>query len=389
MTRNRLLTTFGIAAIASLLGAPAPAPAATSTATAMTSTSTALRLTSPAAADGGTLPVRYTCDGASVSPPLRWTGVPKGTRSFAVVMHHEATDGVHVYLVDYAIPASARALPEDLRSHPFGRLGVNTVNGRAEYTPPCSKGPGPKQYTITLYALGATPSFPAGSAVTRDVLLRSTTSTTLAATSITVTVTRAASTSATTTTVTAATGSSDARAVTGWIYADNWFQLYVNGDLAATDPTPFKPFEVVPVSFTATLPMTIAIIAKDYADPVTGLEYDNTKVGDGGLIVHLSNGTVSSTAWKAKVIERGPLNLNDCLAAPSRCVVEKIGAPTNWTMPGFDDSGWGSASQHTRDDVQPHADDFDRYDWTGSQFIWGPDLLVDNTVLFRTTITGR
>src|SRR5262249_24180984 len=36
----------------------------------------ALVLTSPAFHTGGTIPVRYTCDGADVSPPLRWTAPP-------------------------------------------------------------------------------------------------------------------------------------------------------------------------------------------------------------------------------------------------------------------------------------------------------------------------
>lgn len=183
-------------------------------------------------------------------------------------------------------------------------------------------------------------------------------------------------------------GSGGGAAVSGWIYADNWFQLSVNGRVVATDPTTFKPFEVVPVAFSATLPLTIAVIAKDYADPVTGLEYDNTKVGDGGLIVKFANGVASSADWKVKVVERGPLNVDECLATPARCVVERSSVPANWTMPDFDDSGWANATVHTREEVQPHADDFDRYDWGSARFIWGPDLLVDNTVLFRLTV-GR
>ena len=35
---------------------------------------------------------------------------------------------------------------------------------------------------------------------------------------------------------------------------------------------------------------TYAIFAKDYADDDTGLEYDNTCVGDGGLRVVFSDG---------------------------------------------------------------------------------------------------
>jgi hypothetical protein len=35
---------------------------------------------------GGEIPVRYTCDGEDISPPLAWRGVPEGTRSLALVV---------------------------------------------------------------------------------------------------------------------------------------------------------------------------------------------------------------------------------------------------------------------------------------------------------------
>jgi len=41
-------------------------------------------LTSPAFAAGQTMPIRFTCAGADVSPPLRWTAPPPGTLAFSV-----------------------------------------------------------------------------------------------------------------------------------------------------------------------------------------------------------------------------------------------------------------------------------------------------------------
>jgi phosphatidylethanolamine-binding protein (PEBP) family uncharacterized protein len=38
-----------------------------------------------------------------------------------------------------------------------GIFGINTINNRTEYAPPHSKGPGPKTYVITLYALSEAP----------------------------------------------------------------------------------------------------------------------------------------------------------------------------------------------------------------------------------------
>jgi Raf kinase inhibitor-like YbhB/YbcL family protein len=110
-------------------------------------------LTSPAV--NGVLPTEFTCDGASAQPPLSWSGAPEGTKFYAVTMHHIPGPGdKHVYLVVYNIPAKVTALPRNA-PHTLGSWGVNTVNRRQEYTPPCSQGPGPKTYTLTVYALSA------------------------------------------------------------------------------------------------------------------------------------------------------------------------------------------------------------------------------------------
>src|SRR6185369_14231196 len=57
------------------------------------------------------------------------------------------------------------------------------------------------------------------------------------------------------------------------VYADNWFAMYINGKLVAVDPIDFIPHNEVNVDVLPEYPMTIAIIAKDNADPKTGMEY--------------------------------------------------------------------------------------------------------------------
>ena len=128
-------------------------------------------LTSPAVEDGGALPVKYTCDGESATLPLSWRNVPTGTVEFAVVMHHVPGPGdTHWYWVLYNIPAAITSLPETVTS--VGVLGTNSVNDRTEYAPPCSKGPGPKEYIYTVYALSSPPALAVPPAqVSRDVLL--------------------------------------------------------------------------------------------------------------------------------------------------------------------------------------------------------------------------
>ena len=127
-------------------------------------------LRSPEVTDGGTLPVEFTGDGAGVTLSLEWTGAPAGTSSYAIIMHHVAPDMVKWYWILYDIPPSIQNIPKNVQG--IGTLGNNSVNGRTEYAPPHSKGPGPKTYVFTIYALSAPPQLTVPpDQVSRDVLL--------------------------------------------------------------------------------------------------------------------------------------------------------------------------------------------------------------------------
>jgi len=135
-----------------------------------------IAVTSPAFGPGEPLPVKYTCDGAGISPPVAWEAGPDGTQAYALSLWHTTPDGVKSYWVVYDIPADVTRLPEDSRS-----LGTAGLNGkrRAEYDPMCSKGPGRKEYHITVYALSDRPRLRPGSA-TREALLEAIAGITLA-----------------------------------------------------------------------------------------------------------------------------------------------------------------------------------------------------------------
>ncbi len=127
-------------------------------------------LSSPEVTDGGTLPAEFTGDGASITLPLQWTGAPTGTKSYALIMHHEAPDQTKWYWILYNIPADVRNLPKNVKD--VGTLGNNSVNERTEYAPPHSKGPGAKTYIYTVYALSAPLQLTVPpSQVNREVLL--------------------------------------------------------------------------------------------------------------------------------------------------------------------------------------------------------------------------
>jgi Raf kinase inhibitor-like YbhB/YbcL family protein len=147
-------------------------------------------LRSPVVDDGGILSADFTGDGGGATLPLEWDGTPEGTASFAVIMHHIDPEGkTKWYWVLYNIPPDVRSLPKNTSG--TGVLGNNSINGRTEYAPPHSKGPGEKTYIYTVYALSAPPEPGVEpSEVSRDVLLAAIKDTVIASAELKVVYTR-------------------------------------------------------------------------------------------------------------------------------------------------------------------------------------------------------
>lgn len=104
-------------------------------------------LSSPAFTAGGRIPRAYTCEGANTIVPLRWTGAPRGARSFALLVDDpDAPSGTFTHRLAWGIRASARSLP--------GRAPVEGANGagRIGWTGPCPPS-GVHRYVFRLYAL--------------------------------------------------------------------------------------------------------------------------------------------------------------------------------------------------------------------------------------------
>ena len=122
-------------------------------------------------AHNGLYPKVYTCDSLGISPGLSWSNAPSSTTSFAVTMYTiPPTGDKHVYIVLYNIPATTTSIPDNAKT--IGIFGINTVDGKTTYTPPCSQGPGAKIYVLTLYALNAPPTITVpNTQVTMDILL--------------------------------------------------------------------------------------------------------------------------------------------------------------------------------------------------------------------------
>ena len=165
------------------------------------------------------------------------------------------------------------------------------------------------------------------------------------------------------------------------VYADNTFQLYINGELVAVDSIAFIPHNVISVDILPKYPMTIAVLARDNADPQTGMEYANTNVGDGGFILKFGDGTVTNGSWKAKCFSHGPVG-----GDTRNPRVENTPLPDDWFAVDFDDRGWKNAREFSEQEIDPKQPYYDA-DFRGAKFIWTDDVRLDNTVIFRRVVT--
>jgi Raf kinase inhibitor-like YbhB/YbcL family protein len=109
-----------------------------------------MNLTSNAFQDGGTIPKRFTCDGRDISPPLRWSEVPRATREFAVLVEDPDADRF-VHWTVLSIPADADGIEEG--RVPAGALETENSFGKRGWGGPCPpEGDDPHRYVFALYA---------------------------------------------------------------------------------------------------------------------------------------------------------------------------------------------------------------------------------------------
>jgi hypothetical protein len=121
-----------------------------------------LAIRSVAFVDGAEIPLRHTCEGADVSPPLMWSGVPSEARSLALVVDDpDAPDPAAprmtwVHWVLYDLSPALAGLDEGLR---HGALPQGTREGLNDWKRTGWGGPCPPigrhRYFFKLYALDA------------------------------------------------------------------------------------------------------------------------------------------------------------------------------------------------------------------------------------------
>jgi Raf kinase inhibitor-like YbhB/YbcL family protein len=108
------------------------------------------------------IPRRHTCDGEDLSPALRWTNVPAGTRSLALIVHDpDAPSGVFTHWIAWGLDPAAGGLGEGDPAPGEGRNDFGTTGYRGPCPPP---GHGPHRYVFRLYALDTKLELRAGAA---------------------------------------------------------------------------------------------------------------------------------------------------------------------------------------------------------------------------------
>lgn len=209
---------------------------------------------------------------------------------------------------------------------------------------------------------------------------------------------------------------SDGDIITAYVFADNYFEMYINGVAVGKDNVPFTQFNSNIIRFRVSQPFTIAMKLVDWEEN-SGLGSEENQgysyhPGDGGMFavfVDESDNIVATTGseWKAQTFYTSPIKDLTCAteSGSSRltatCDTEGSNdatsfyalhwpLPTDWQTENFDDSEWPSASTYSNTEIgvdnKPGYTNFtDIFDDTtdDAEFIWSTNVILDNEVVVR------
>lgn len=209
---------------------------------------------------------------------------------------------------------------------------------------------------------------------------------------------------------------SSGEVITAFVFADNYFEMYINGKPVGKDAVPYTQFNSSIVRFRVKRPFTIAMLLVDWEENLglgsennSGLSYYN---GDGGMVAVFRDSlkrvvAITSDKWKAQTFytapvtdltcpsEKGSLRLSDkCSTKGSNNGTSNYALhwerPANWMMQDYDDSGWPDATTFTNatvgvDNKPSYTNFVNIFDNPAqdAQFIWSTNLILDNEILVR------
>jgi hypothetical protein len=110
-----------------------------------------MKITSPVFLNNEMIPSKYTCNGENVSPPLRISEIPAGTRSLALICDDpDAPSGTWVHWVVWNIDPDTFDIVEDCVME--GAVQGQNTRGNNKYGGPCPPS-GTHRYFFKIYAL--------------------------------------------------------------------------------------------------------------------------------------------------------------------------------------------------------------------------------------------
>lgn len=204
--------------------------------------------------------------------------------------------------------------------------------------------------------------------------------------------------------------------VTAYVFADNYFEMYINGIAVGKDNVPFTQFNSNLVRFRVNIPFTIAMKLVDWEEN-SGLGSEDNQgysyhAGDGGMVAVFtnSNGDIlasTGSEWKAQTFYTSPIKdlacptengtsrlTDDCDTEGSNNGTSYYALhweiPSNWYATTFDDSTWPSATTYTNETIgvdnkaayTQFTDVFDNNS-NDAEFIWSTNVILDNEVIVR------
>lgn len=211
----------------------------------------------------------------------------------------------------------------------------------------------------------------------------------------------------------------DGEVITAFVFADNYFEMYINGTPIGKDAIPFTSFNSHIMKFKVSTPFTIAMLLVDWEENLgLGSEANGNSQyhpGDGGLVAvftDVSGKIVATTSesWKAQTFYTSPISDLTCptesgtTRSSSACSTEDVDdgsefyalhweIPSDWMNEDFDDSDWPDATTYTNetigvDNKRSYTDFTDIFDDSNddASFIWSTNVVLDNEVIVRYTV---
>jgi hypothetical protein len=211
----------------------------------------------------------------------------------------------------------------------------------------------------------------------------------------------------------------DGEVITAYVFADNYFEMYVNGIPVGKDNVPFTQFNSDLVRFRVNRPFTVAMKLVDWEENLgLGTEASGSFAhhpGDGGMVAVFKDASdniidITNDSWKAQTFYTAPIKDLSCLTENG---TERLSAncdtsdsndgsgyyavhwviPVGWTTESFDDSTWPAATTYTNntigvDNKSAYTNFTDIFDASGNdaQFIWSTNVVLDNEVIVRKRI---